>query len=180
MAYATTTLDQHRTPEWLEKQQQKEREESAAYEKTRADTTAALRQFEAAQRDWRASRPEFKALCRGIKNELPTPELQVLAAAAGCDNNDLVGLIGARSRAMYALPKVATRAADQKALAAIDAEIAAAETQLGKAKTHDEIQAAEDLVWQLQNRRQPIFLKAIESKTLGEMIVDSAKSAGLI
>ncbi|NLF10127.1 MAG: hypothetical protein GX594_19430 [Pirellulaceae bacterium] len=179
MAYATTTLDQHRTPEWLAEQQQKEREESASFDKTQADTTAARRQFEVAQREWRASRPEFRALCRGIKSELPMPELQVLAAAAGCGNNDLVDLIGARRRALDALPKVANRATDQKALATIDGELAAAEKKLGQAKTRDEIQAADDALWVLQNKRTPIFLKAIESKTLNQ-IVDSAKSAGLI
>ena len=179
MAYATTTLDQHRTPEWLAEQQAKEREESASFEKTRADTTAAQRQFEAAFREWRASRPEFRALCKGVKSELPDGELQVLAAAAGCSGNDLSGLLSARRQALGMRDLAAQFAAAQKEFERLEKEFLALEQKLDVAKTHGE---SERLEAELHSRGDALGAarRRMAETQLAREIIKGAKTAGLI
>ena len=178
MAYATTTLDQHQTPEWLAEQRQREREETAAFEKTRADTTAAQRQFEAAFREWRASRPEFRALCRGIKNELPDPELSILAAAAGM-SNEIVSLKTSRRQALGMRDLAAQFAAAQKEFEQLEKEFLALEQKLDVAKTHGE---SERLEAELHSRGDALGAarRRMAETQLAADIIKGAKTAGLI
>ena len=178
MAYATTTLDQHRTPEWLAEQRQREREETAAFEKTRADTTAAQRQFEAAFREWRASRPEFRALCRGIKNELPDPELSILAAAAGM-SNEIVSLKTSRRRALGMRDLAAQFAAAKKDFDRLEKEFLELEKQLDGAKTHGEAERTEGALYARRDALSASRRHVAETQ-LATDIVKNAKIAGLI
>jgi len=179
MAYATTTLDQHRTPEWLAEQQQKEREESASFDKTQADTTAARRQFEVAQREWRASRPEFRALCRGIKSELPMPELQVLAAAAGCGPNEIIPLVDYRRSAVAMIDRAKQHEAAQKEFEQLEKEFLELEEQLDGAKTHGEAERTEGALYARRDALSASRRHVAETR-LAKEIVEGAKTAGLI
>ncbi|NLF09392.1 MAG: hypothetical protein GX594_15640 [Pirellulaceae bacterium] len=175
MAYAVVTD----SPEKRVADAKREREETAAHENLQKSVTAAQRAFEAAQREWRASRPEFKALCRGIKSELPMPELQVLAAAAGCGPNEIIPLVDYRRSAVAMIDRAKQHEAAQKEFEQLEKEFLELEEQLDGAKTHGEAERTEGALYARRDALSASRRHVAETR-LAKEIVEGAKTAGLI
>ena len=174
MAYSRT-ID---SPEKRVADAKREREETAAHENLQKSVTAAQRQFEAAFREWRASRPEFRALCRAIKNELPDPELSILAAAAGM-SNEIVSLKTSRRQALGMRDLAAQFAAAQKEFEQLEKEFLALEQKLDVAKTHGE---SERLEAELHSRGDALGAarRRMAETQVARDVVMANKTAGLI
>ncbi|NLF09677.1 MAG: hypothetical protein GX594_17100 [Pirellulaceae bacterium] len=175
MAYSRT-ID---SPEKRVADAKREREETAAHENTQKSVTAARRAFEAAQREWRASRPEYRVLCKGVKSELPDAELLVLAAAAGCSGNEIVSLKTSRRRALGMRDLAAQFAAAKKDFDRLEKEFLELEKQLDGAKTHGEAERTEGALYARRDALSASRRHVAETQ-LATDIVKNAKIAGLI
>jgi hypothetical protein len=175
MSYVTTIVDPERD---LAKAKQDEVEWRQRADREKA-IELARQQFNLAFSGWRESRPEYAALVATIKRDAAESEIELAAARAGCDGNQVVPLRHQRQRALNSQPLAAEHKAAQAEANRLQNERVALELKFERARTPHERDLCEVELMNQEDAWRSAQQRAASTK-LAYDAVALAKKAGLI
>lgn len=176
--YSETIIDQHDQAGQAKAVRKAETEAQGRRDHEKA-MAAARQAFDFAFREWRAGRPEYKAMAATIKREAVENEIELAAVAAGCTANDWIPMIEQRRRALRVEQIAKEHPTRQKALDSMEKKWLDAERRFNGAQTPGERDAAEVELLNLEEPRRAAQQAQVESR-LATQAVEAARAVGLI
>jgi len=140
---------------------------------------AGQQSFDAAFREWRASRPEYVALVKVVKREAPESEIELAATPAGCGPNEWIPLIEQRRRALAAIAPAKELPKAQRRFDELDKKYRDLDERFSKAKTVFESEAIREELGPIAEARQTAGRELDELRAVAQS-VEAARAGGLI
>jgi hypothetical protein len=166
-------------PEKTERLQKKAIGEKHSRDEHSRAMAAAGREFDAAFREWRVGRIEYKKMVAAIKREATEAEIELAAAGAGCTPNDWAPLIAQRRRALRAMTAAKELPAAQRRFDELEKQYRQLDEQYPKAKNVCESERILEEIRPIADRRQAAARELSDVQMEAET-VEAAKKAGLI
>jgi hypothetical protein len=173
-----TILDQHDEAGLAEAARNVKNEAQRHRDRERA-LAAAHQQFDAAFREWRVGRCEYKALIAAIKREGTEAEISFAAASAGCTPNDFLPLIEQRRRALRSVGQAKELPSARRCYDELEKQYRSLDSRFPSAKTPFEAEQILEEIQPIAEARAAAARELAGVQVMHEM-VEEARNAGLI